>query len=78
MTNPELNKYLTLRDTQKTVRAQYERDQAQLVGLSVKARQFLRSSTNEDQAIFELDGAYYRLFIDSDDDIQVESISKIA
>lgn len=78
MTNPELNKYLALIDSQKALKAQYERDQVQLVTLAVKARQFLRSSTNEDQAIFELDGFYYRLFIDSDDDIQVESIQKIA
>lgn len=78
MTTSELNNYLTLEDTQKTIKAQYERNQAQLQLLRGKARQLLRASTKEYQAIIEFDGRYHRLFIDCDEEIQVEIISKIS
>ena len=51
METSELNNYLTLENTQKTIKAQYERNQAQLQLLRGKARQLLRPSTKEYQAI---------------------------
>lgn len=78
MNNAELNNFVVLEQTQKDITAQYERNQILHKVSRQKARALLRQSTSDDQAIFELDGKYYRLFIDSDDDIQVEIIHKIS
>ena len=77
MTKQELKDYLSLEQSQKSLNAEYQRNQIQLDSLRQKARHALRSSVSTDDAIFELDSIYYRLFIDSDDEIQVSIIPKI-
>lgn len=71
-----LHNLVTLTEAQKSVRETYERNHAALQSLRQEALNGLRLN-RIDEAIFELDDKYYRLFIDPDDEIQVSPISKI-
>jgi uncharacterized protein (UPF0128 family) len=78
MTNFELHNYIVLDQTQKDIKAQFERNQINLDVLKRKARQLLKSACCGDESLIEYDGDFYRLWIDSDEDIQLTLIKKIA
>jgi hypothetical protein len=76
MDKSALHNFVTLTESQKSVKETYERNHVALESLKQEALKGLRLN-RIDEAIFELDDKYYRLFIDPDDKIQVSPISKI-
>ncbi|MFM7888022.1 MAG: hypothetical protein ACKPCM_15330 [Pseudanabaena sp.] len=78
MTNQELSQYIELEAAQKRLRDEFERQQAILNSLRRRAKEFLRNHAHADEAILEIQDTYYRLYLDSDELIQINAISKIA
>lgn len=78
MTNQELSQYIELESSQQALREEFERQQFILDSLRRKAKEFLLSNAQCDEAILEIQDTYYRLYLDPDELIQIKPIVKLS